>query len=174
MKPYIFLLIASIILLSFSSKKTLLYFTKYSTSPCIEKYLTDTGNITILSFNSLRSENDSSKTLNLSTEDLVQIDTLLKAFLIDYNREAPSRQKGLAFSDKTPVIIENYCRQYIPYILKNEKIVFINCFNKDLVSELPFWRKFFVSVDGGGKAFFKVNVNLTTNKCFEFWINTQF
>jgi len=66
--------------------------------------------------------------------------------------------------------LRNYNRQYVPFYSEDgQKKVWINCFNSN--SKFIKWEKHIVNVDGGGRDFFSVTIDLTTGKYFDFWIN---
>ncbi|HMU11166.1 MAG TPA: hypothetical protein PKC54_14240 [Ferruginibacter sp.] len=132
---------------------------------------TDTSSIAILPFSSSSLGIDSAISITITSDEVILIDSILKAFLNEYNEKGHSNQLKPIYSDNNPIRLENYCRQYIPYSLHAERIVFINCFAKSQISEFRYWRKYLVSVDGGGKSFFSAKVNLTLKKCFKFWVN---
>ena len=150
------------ILFFFYTPKETKYY--YSVQEATNKTITDTieSNFTILPITSAKlfSKNENPKSILLTSENLLLIDNILKTFLNEYNKKGDS------------INIDRYYRQYVPYVLNNDSTVFINCFSKGLINEFPHWRKYFVAVDGGGKAFFCVKVNLKERKCFEFWVNT--
>ncbi|HYC83826.1 MAG TPA: hypothetical protein VEB86_01335 [Chryseosolibacter sp.] len=61
-----------------------------------------------------------------------------------------------------------YYRQYVGYVsTNNEKVVFVNCFCKPHKN----WKKKIINDSGGIACYFSLNVNLDTNRVYNFYIN---
>jgi hypothetical protein len=104
-----------------------------------------------------------SKPIQLSQKDLIEIDNILLICINDHNKLDTSRTNIMELA--------NYKRQYVPYKINGERKVFVNCFSK-YMQDFPHWKKYFVAVDGGGKAFFSLTINLTKKDYSGYWINT--
>lgn len=95
--------------------------------------------------------------IRLSTEDITQIDSLFIQCVTTHN-------KSLAKTSLLYIKQERYHRQYLPYAVRGEKIVLINCFCTDVDSFLN-WRKNLVQAEDGGACFFRLLINLTKRQC---------
>jgi hypothetical protein len=127
----------------------------------------------------------------LTYEDFVTIESLLKECIVSYNAEEEVRFKEMC--DKYPQYAPNirhdsieltrYWRQYIVVTnQQGEKETFINFFcdqQEDIVEdgdEIRFvpsdgWKSGLVIVDDGGKCFFQIKINLNTKKWYDFMVN---
>jgi hypothetical protein len=118
------------------------------------------------------------KAIDLSDEEIIQCETLLKSFMVGYNAEAikrfnemtekyPSAQFKLA---EFKIELKNYGRQYMTVVSDNgDKIVYVNCFCNP--AHFNYRDKELVHVDDGGNCFFNFKVDLRTKKIFEFMEN---
>lgn len=117
------------------------------------------------------------KPTDLTADDLLKIETILKKCISDYNSEQEKRlkelnDKNLEYKlDKKDFTIDlaGYKRQYVPAInSKGEKSVWINCFCGQW-SERS--RTNLVLVMDGGNCFFNLKINLTTGQYYELMVN---
>jgi len=55
-----------------------------------------------------------------------------------------------------------------------KKVIWVNFFCRDHIfrNNDYWWRKSIVSVDGGGKCFFNLKINLSDKKCYDLQINS--
>jgi len=114
--------------------------------------------------------NDSSN-INLSSEDLSQIDSILQQCI---NENLEQKKTGEELNKKhrkrKPENTSHmeYKRQYFPGINdKGEKVVWVNCFchtSRD-------WKKQLIMVEDGGSCYFNVTINLTTGKYYHLRVN---
>ncbi|KAA9345958.1 hypothetical protein [Adhaeribacter soli] len=74
--------------------------------------------------------------------------------------------------------LPNYYRQYFGAINENdEKIIWVNCFLKPSNLTKGFnihqdWKVNSVEVQDGGKAYFNIEINITSGKCYNFFRNS--
>lgn len=126
----------------------------------LSTYKFDSANIAILK----RFSNEkNTKYFKLAKTDLILVDVLINNCLAEYN-------KGRDTSSYQYLEISIYKRQYVPYIRNGQKYVWVNFFCED-VTHFPYWRKKPVHVFDGGKCFFHVTINLSTEKYFSLYIN---
>ncbi|HEX7846715.1 MAG TPA: hypothetical protein VF476_13015 [Chitinophagaceae bacterium] len=125
----------------------------------------DTNIIAVLPIGEKASWFKSHQSFALTREEFKIIDSLLAACIKEnnsrYSDTSNPRLNGYIYLDR-------YKRQYIPFIKNENRIVFINCFTDSFSSD---WRKKIVDVDGGGRNYFNLFLNLATKSCHEFWIN---
>jgi hypothetical protein len=138
----------------------------------------DTSVIAILLFDStLDCGFNSGKSVDLTTEDLLEIETILKRSIEEYNPEQERQFKEI--NDKHPeykldkknfiIDLPRYKRQYIAIInSKGEKEVWINCFCGKLDK---FSRTNPVIIMDGGNCFFNLKINLTTGLYYDLIVN---
>ncbi|HNR06506.1 MAG TPA: hypothetical protein PKM27_04265 [Saprospiraceae bacterium] len=113
----------------------------------------------------------------LTTEDLLKIETILKKCVNEYNPEQERQFKEI--NDKHPeyklerksfiIDLARYKRQYMAIVnSKGEKEIWVNCFcgNWDKNS-----RTSPVMVDDGGNCYFNLKINLTTGQYYELMVN---
>ena len=134
----------------------------------------DTSKIAVLQLKALYSLNDSAVAISLTSSDYLIIDSILKAVIAKFNLNEKSPQKGirLIYSDTTPIQLKHYYQQYIPFSLNFDRIVFVNCFKETMIKyEAEYWKKSLVLADGGGKSFFRAEINLSTKTCLSFGTN---
>lgn len=118
------------------------------------------------------------KKAQLNSNDIIEIDKILKASILQYNVNEEKRLPELQAKypeekiDKSwvDIEIEKYKRQYIPYINnKGEKEVWIYCtINRRVHST---WKKEILFAAGGGNYYFEVTVNLSNKTYRDFSIN---
>jgi hypothetical protein len=128
----------------------------------------DTSNTTIIPFDPEGGSpfDNSYKSTVLSQSDLKSIDSLLNACLANYNKRFEKDHKELTIDYKK----YNYRKQVIVVANKNgEKEVWLNCFCKSRGSDK--WKTEIISVDDGGKCYFNLKINLTTQKFYELVVN---
>jgi len=117
------------------------------------------------------------KPSELTTDDLLKIETILKKCIYEYNPEQEKQFQEINDKhpeyklDKNNFIIElgRYKRQYLATVnSKGEKEVWINCFCGE-------WgnidRKRIFEVEDGGNCYFNLKVNLTTGQYYELMVN---
>jgi hypothetical protein len=117
------------------------------------------------------------KTTNLTTNELLQIETLINKCISEYNLKQKIKFQKLNEEhpkyklDRNNFFINliNYRRQYIATLnINGEKEVWINCFCE---KPLKNWRKELVMVFDGGNCFFNLKINLTQNNYYELFVN---
>jgi hypothetical protein len=134
---------------------------------CHNRSLSLNDTIKILEIDTTESMFRGATETRLSGEDLSLIESLINYAATDHNLKLDSFQR--MYSELRP--LENYNKQYIPYERNGERCVFVNCFDKRLVSIHPDWMKNLVSVDGGGSLYFSLTINLTAKNYLNFWVN---
>jgi hypothetical protein len=107
----------------------------------------------------------------LTSHDLQKIDSLLKMFVVEYNTEQ-TRQYDLFAPEAKPrhilllLDLNMLKRQYVATINSSgEKVVWVNCFCD---SRGKNWRKKIITSSGKRMCNFRISINLTTNKSFDF------
>lgn len=102
----------------------------------------------------------------LSITDIKRIDELLNQAVTEYNliekvkfvkKETDFPHLRLELSNYT-IALKHYKRQYLAVKIKEEKIVFIQCFCNE---EHKNWQSEMIHVCDGGKCYFDVYINLT-------------
>ena len=141
----------------------------------------DTSVIAILPFDTttLHWVFKSGKATDLTTDDLLKIDTILKKCIAHYNPD--QERKFQEINDKHPeyklerkdfvIDLVHYKRQYLATInSKGEKEVWVNCFcgEWDIDS-----RTSPVLVMDGGNCYFNLKINLTTGQYYELMVNGE-
>ena len=119
------------------------------------------------------------KPVDLTNDDLIQIDKLLRECINNYNpeqerqfSEIKAKYPGHKFYKEHFVIdLKLYRRQYIAALNKvGEKEVWINCFcDKDEA----YWKTETVEVLDGGNCFFNLKVNLKKGEYYELIVNGE-
>lgn len=117
------------------------------------------------------------KPTEVTPQDLLKIETILKKCVDDYNPDQERQFKEINEKhpeyklDKKNFIIDlsRYKRQYIAVLnSKGEKEVWVNCFcgagNQN-------WKKNLIFVEDGGNCYFNLKINLTTRQYFELMVN---
>jgi len=111
----------------------------------------------------------------LTNNQIIECESLLKLFVKDYNLEATKKFDEM--TKKYPNIkfnlldftieLDDYGRQYMSVVSnKGEILVFVNCFCSP--KNFNYRDKMLVQVDDGGNCFFHFKVNLTEKKVFDF------
>jgi hypothetical protein len=113
------------------------------------------------------------KPINLTEKDLQDIERILVEVVNMYNaayEENYKKNKDSGFSgDGIGIDLKNYRRQYVPVINRSgEKEVWINGFCTHFDSD---WHKDILIVFDGGKCFFQLYINLSTQTCSDFNTN---
>lgn len=119
-----------------------------------------------------------SKTTDLSDKEIIECETLLKSFIVDYNAQGLKRFDEM--TKKYPnakfdpedfkIELKNYGRQYMTVISdKGDKMVYVNCFCNP--THFNYRDKGLVQVDDGGNCFFNFKVDLNRKKIFDFMEN---
>jgi hypothetical protein len=119
------------------------------------------------------------KTTKLENNDIVEIESLLKLSVSNYNlnqiKLIPYYQKKYhdikVDQENVGVInLNNYKRQYVPYVnRKGEKVVWVYCtINKHVHKQ---WKKELLFAAGGGENYFRVTINLTKKLYQDFSTN---
>lgn len=106
------------------------------------------------------------KPANLSSQEIIEVDSLLKTCLSNYNN-------GLVEDLKENYSIDfqkyKYKFQYVAAINnKGEKEVWVNGFCNTWDKT---WKKEILHVNDGGNCYFNLKVNLNTKECFEVAVN---
>jgi len=118
-----------------------------------------------------------SKPMDLTSDDLQKIETILNKCINDYNPKQERQFKEI--NDKHPaykldkkdftIDLTRYKRQYVAVInSKGEKEVWVNCFCGAGSQD---WKKNLISVLDGGNCYFNLKVNLTTGQYYELMVN---
>jgi len=138
----------------------------------------DTSIISILQYNTIQDFIfKNCKSINLSNEDLMTIENILKVCINNYNIEQEKQFNELNEKhpeyklDKNNFIIDlkNYRRQYFAIEnINGEKEVWINCFcglgNDN-------WKTKLIMVIDGGNCYFNLKINLTRSTFYELMVN---
>jgi hypothetical protein len=119
------------------------------------------------------------KTAKLENNDIVEIESLLKLSVSNYNsnqiklipyyqKKYPDRKID---QENVGVInLNNYKRQYVPYVnQKGEKVVWVYCTINERVHKQ--WKKELLFAAGGGENYFSVSINLTKKLYQDFLTN---
>lgn len=113
-----------------------------------------------------------SKPAALSTDEISEVEDILREAIEDYNREPyPLRAHPEYNLDKSRFIINlsQYKRQLVPVLnAKGEKEVWVNCFCED---DFDGRKEEIVCVEDGGKCFFNVKINLTKKAWYDLRVN---
>ena len=114
---------------------------------------------------------------DLNENELVKIETILRACIDNFNIEQKQELKKLnleypdaEFKKSEHLIkLRKYKRQYIPIINENgEKEVWVNCFCQTNGDR---WKKEFVMVLDGGNCYFNLKINLNSGDCYDIMVN---
>lgn len=123
----------------------------------------------------------SNQSFQLTQDDFHVIDSLLQICVAKNNnyQKDTSRQRWNNY-----IHFNQYKRQYVSFLSNGERKVFVNCFHSSFVDRnnerrnsnrgskyFIDWHKQMVNVDGGGRNFFSVFINLTSKSYYDFWIN---
>jgi len=135
----------------------------------------DTSKIAILPYdNAEYSHLERCKETDLTYEDLKDIEYLILKFRDDYNAEQIKQYNDLVKKQKKPHIplfldIQKFRRQYIAVVnCKGETEVWINCFcNSSNID----WHKEVVKSETERMCSFKLTINLTKSKSYNFRLN---
>lgn len=114
---------------------------------------------------------------DLTSDDLVEIETLFTNCIDEYNVE--KEKEYLKMKEKQPrsklskdfyvIDTKRHKRQYIAVINeKGEKEVWINCFCNSWDRN---WKKEIIGVEDGGNCFFNLKINLTSKKYYALMVN---
>ena len=114
----------------------------------------------------------------LNSNDIIEIENILKASILQYNINEEKKLPKLR--DKYPekkidknsvdIKLENYKRQYVPYINNiGQKEVWIYCIKNTRAHST--WKKEILFAVGGGDNYFKVTINLSNKTYQNFSIN---
>lgn len=145
------------------------------------KTVYDTTTIAILPYDSFAWHYKGAKQAELLIEEIKIIDSLFTKSIIEYNLK---RKELFEKNGETDSILKinlfidlkrfKYYRQYMPVVNKQgEKIVYINCFCKNLNTKMEstYWRKELVQCSDGGSCFFELYINLSSKSYFDFRVN---
>lgn len=125
-------------------------------------YKVDTSRITILPLRKISNFQifKDASPADLSIEEYEEIDNLLEACIVNYNK---------SHSSDHHIDLADYKRQYVAAInADGEKEVWINCF---CIGSFEDWKQNVVFVLDGGKCFFNVKINLTKKQCYDLGVN---
>jgi hypothetical protein len=128
----------------------------------------DSSKTAIIPFDPERSYpfDNSYKPALLKQSDLNSIDSLVNTCLTNYNKRFDKDHKEETIDYKK----DNYRKQLVVATNgKGEKEVWVNCFCHDWGSDK--WKTQIMSVDDGGKCYFNLKINLTTQKFYDFGVN---
>jgi hypothetical protein len=141
-------------------------------------YTIDTSVIAILSFDSTEYWLfKAGKPADLTAEDLLKIERILKKCIDDYNpnqerqfEEIKAKHPNYKLDKKNFIIdLTRYKRQYIATInSKNEKEVWVNCFCNTWKTD---WKKNLIFVSDGGNCYFHLKINLVSELYYELSVN---
>lgn len=128
----------------------------------------DTTIIAILPFTKNESLFKNANEIHLTQSELILADSLIRACIDKNNLHIDTTKSHHEY-----IILSLYNRQYVPFIANNERKIFINCFNQknEKSSFFQNWKHSLISVDGGGRNFFSIIINLTTKHYYDLWIN---
>jgi len=97
------------------------------------------------------------KSTGLTIAEIEQIDPIITKFIQNHEDELLEMSK--------------YKRQYLPVITgKGEKIINVLYFCDDFGID---WKNVLVEVDDGGKCYFSLRINMKTQECFDFYVNSE-
>ena len=99
----------------------------------------------------------------LSDSDYLLLDEILQRCLDEYNRGRDSSANDF-------IKVDQYRRQYIPFIKDGQKYVWANFFCGS-TKEHKKWKKEPVLVFDGGACYFRVTINLSKSRFFNFYVN---
>lgn len=123
------------------------------------------------------SDVDFSKRFTPTKEDIEKVEMLLKQQIKEVNKLRPNQFKNSPIIDKN---INNYFRQYVGFIHRNERIVHINFYwdkyslknkLKGYTDDRLSFEDDYAAVFDGGSRYWQVNVNLTTGKVTDLQVN---
>ena len=120
----------------------------------------DTNKIAILKKSQIEKD---ARYFNLSDSDYLLIDEILQRCLDEYNRGRDS--SAIDF-----IQVDQYRRQYIPFMKDGQKYVWANFFCGS-TEEHKKWKKEPVLVFDGGACYFRVTINLSKRRFFNFYVN---
>ena len=119
------------------------------------------------------------KPTDLTEDDFMEIETILKRSIDDYNSETEKPFEAInkehpeyKLASKNFIIdLTRYKRQYVATInSKGQKEVWVNCFcdtwNRD-------WKKYLIFVKDGGNCYFNLKINLATGQYYELRVNGE-
>lgn len=119
----------------------------------------------------------SNKPSDLNSSELLKIDTILTKSIAEYNQFQEKQIKdSLAKDPKLKLETDNntidliyYKRQYVPSINTfGEKEVWVNCL---CITWPNPWRTNLIHVSYGGKCYFNITLNLSTNEYYNLSVN---
>lgn len=108
-----------------------------------------------------------SKRFTPTVEDIFKAENTLKQCL---KKNKPSNFSLDITSDRI-FPISTYYRQYFGYYDRGQKVIFLNCFIKKAVTNDNSWKKMELAIRDGGKGYFSILINITTEKCTYFSVN---
>ena len=100
---------------------------------------------------------------NLSDSEFLLIDEILQRCLDEYNRGRDSSANDF-------IKVDRYRRQYIPFIKDGQKYVWANFFCAS-IEDHKNWKKKPVLVFDGGACYFRITINLSKSRFFNFYVN---
>ena len=107
---------------------------------------------------------NSSRVATISNSELIELEKLLQLSVFDFNKHV--KENNLPYDS---INLSNYRIQLVVTINNSgEKEIFVNCF----CSTEEDWENHLVKVLDGGECFFNVRINLSTNKYYEFSVNS--
>ena len=132
----------------------------------------DTSKIAIILCSSVNIENyQNCNPTELTSQDINKIESLLTRFIRDYNDAQKKQYNKLSAEAKSKHVLltlnlDLFKRQYIPTIDENgDRVVWLNLFCNDLATD---WHKEIIRSSGERMCNFKIHINLTKNKTFDF------
>jgi len=128
----------------------------------------DTSSIAVISFDQQGNWpfDNSYKPISLTESEIFEIETLMKACVLDYNK---SLEENLKESYSIDFKRYKYKRQYVAVLNnKGEKEIWVNAFCSTWDTR---WKNEILLVHDGGNCYFNLKINLTTKKCFEIAVN---
>ncbi len=160
--------ITTIVILAISLNLYCQKISHYSPIGTTEKINFDTTIIAILPLSKNEFLFKNANEINLTQSELILADSLITACI-----EKNNLHIGTTKSRHEYIILPLYKRQYVPFLDNNERKIFINCLYQTIEKSSFFqnWKHSLISVDGGGRNFFSVIINLTTKRYYDLWIN---
>ena len=104
-------------------------------------------------------------------EEVVEYNKHEKAFVDSINKKSHRNDPANAIPyDNLISHPEKYYKQFLAITNgKGEKEVWVSCFCD--VGDKSYWKKDWVRVEDGGSCYFKIKINLTTNRVAGFYVN---
>jgi hypothetical protein len=132
------------------------------------KFNLDTSNFVVLPFDQKFDWifSDSYKPANLTDEEILQLDTLIRKCATEMNNSLEEKIREYYSIDFKKY---NYKRQYIAvFNNKGEKEIWVNGFCNTWNKR---WKEELIFVHDGGNCYFNLKINLSTKNCYQISVN---